>query len=151
MINTIDSKPETMTAKAGTALAKSAPNLPPTETVVHRVKATREGLMGGRTASGYSVDLYVPFVALPAIRAVGKFVRVTNLENGQSAIAWVGDVGPWNEQDDLYVFGTAQPQAESGRDSRGRKTNGAGIDLGEFVWKALGMIDNGPVEWEFLS
>jgi hypothetical protein len=34
---------------------------------------------------------------------------------------------------------------------RGRTTNGAGIDLGEYVWKALGMTDNTEVQWEFLE
>jgi hypothetical protein len=35
-------------------------------------------------------------------------------------------------------------------DMTGRKTNGAGIDLGEVVWKALGMKDNTEVSWEFV-
>jgi len=43
-----------------------------------------------------------------------------------------------------------RPQAESGTDTRGRKTNGAGIDLGEAVWAALGETDNSEVEWEFV-
>ena len=42
-----------------------------------------------------------------------------------------------------YVFRGARPQAESGTDSTGRPTNGAGIDLGERVWSQLGMLDNG--------
>ena len=50
-----------------------------------------------------------------------------------------------------YVFGGARPQAESGTDSTGRPTNGAGIDLGERVWAELGMLDNGQVDWEFVS
>ena len=116
-----------------------------------RVKATREGLVGGKTASGYVVDTVVPFVALPSARALGKFVRVSNPRNGRQCIAIVLDVGPWNEHDDNYVFSNARPHAECGVDSRGRITNSAGIDLSEKVWKLLGMVDNSDVEWEFLE
>jgi len=113
------------------------------------VRATREGLIGGKTASGYLVDTIVPFVALPAFAALRLWVRVSNPRNGKSIRALVLDVGPWNEHDHAYVFGGARPAAESGVDTRGRKTNRAGIDLGEAVWTALGMTDNDAVEWEF--
>ena len=114
------------------------------------VKATREGLVGGTTASGYKVDTVVPFVALPSRHALGKFVHLRNPKNGKTCYAIVLDVGPWNERDEAYVFEGARPAAEDGVDTRGRKTNKAGIDLGEKVWKLLDMKDNGPVEWEFL-
>ena len=113
------------------------------------VKATREGLVGGLTASGYQVDTVVAFVALPSTKALGRFVRVINPRNAKVTLAIVLDVGPWNEHDDAYVFGTARPAAESGQDTRGRTTNGAGIDLSEKVWAALGMTGNDPVLWEF--
>lgn len=115
-----------------------------------RVKATREGLAGQKTASGYRVESEVPFVALPSNAALRLWVKVTNPRNNKSIKALVLDVGPWNEHDHAYVFGGARPAAESGVDTRGRKTNGAGIDLGEKVWIALGMKDNGPVEWAFV-
>lgn len=113
------------------------------------VKATREGLIGGKTATSYVVDPIVPFVALPAAAALRLWVTVTNPANGRSIRALVLDVGPWNEHDNAYVFGDSRPAAESGKDSRGRTTNGAGIDLGERVWHELGMTDNAPVAWEF--
>ena len=115
------------------------------------VKATREGLVGGLTASGYVIDTVVPFVALPARRALGKFLRISNPLNGKMTMAVVLDVGPWNVDDELYVFGTSRPQAESGVDSTGRKTNGAGIDLSEKIWKLLGMTDNTNVTWQFVK
>lgn len=135
------------------------------------VKATREGLAGGKTASGYIIDSIVSFCALPTPHALGKHVRITNPANGKSCIAQVLDVGPWNIKDSNYVFQQltsstrdylaqasdgfptieVRPQAESGIDLYGRKTNGAGIDLGENVWKALGMTDNGLVSWEFIE
>jgi len=127
------------------------------------VKATREGLTGGRTASGYLVDPVVPFVALPSGAALRLWVRVRNPLTQHSINAIVLDVGPWNVADHAYVFQPAtwssalvpirslvRPQAESGTDRFGRTTNKAGIDLGERVWAALRMTDNTPVEWEFI-
>jgi hypothetical protein len=118
--------------------------------IVHTVRATREGLLGQRTASGYVIDRAMPYVALPA-NALYRFVRVTNPSNGKSCIAIVLEKGPWNIDDNAYVFGSARPQAESGVDTRGRLTNRSGIDLGERVWHALGMTNNGPLSWEFLD
>jgi len=114
-----------------------------------RVKATREGLVGQTTASGYVVDRVVPFVALPCRQALHSFIRISNPANGKSCLAIVLDVGPWNTADEEYVFGGKRPQAETGIDVTGRKTNRAGIDLGERVWKLLGMKDNSWVEWDF--
>jgi hypothetical protein len=114
------------------------------------VKATREGLPGQKTASGWIINNSVPFVALPSHAALRQWVIVTNPATGKSVKALVMDVGPWNENDDAYVFGGKRPQAESGTDSTGRPTNGAGIDLGEAVWTALGMTDNTEVTWDFV-
>lgn len=114
------------------------------------VKATREGLIGGKTSTGYLVDTVVPFVALPAAAALRQWVRVRNPANGKSIRALVLDTGPWNVNDNAYVFGGARPAAERGLDvSHNGHTNGAGIDLGEAVWTALEMHDNGNVQWEF--
>lgn len=115
------------------------------------VKATREGLVGGKTASGYIVDTVVPFVALPAWKALGRFVRVLNPTNNLYTIAIVLDVGPWNETDEDYVFKGSRPASETSKDTRGRLTNGAGIDLGEKVWNRLGMTGNTSVSWEFID
>lgn len=114
------------------------------------VKATREGLVGHRTATGWIIDLVTAFVALPSTRALHRHVHVVNPLNGKGLLALVLDVGPWNEHDDAYVFGGARPAAESGVDTRGRKTNKAGIDLGERVWIGLDMQGNTNVSWEFV-
>lgn len=119
------------------------------------VKATREGLVGGMTASGWRIDVARLFVALPAREALHRTVTVTNPLTGKSVRAEVLDVGPWNIHDLKYVFHGARPLAESGwKVDRGGKlikgtTNGAGIDLGEAVWTALGMADNTDVDWVF--
>lgn len=128
-----------------------------------RVKATREGLVNHVTSSGYRIDNVVSFVALPSVKALHRHVRVRNPENGKECIAEVLDVGPWNIHDDAYVFQwitengmvhgdyNVRPAAESDHSLSGKGTNGAGIDLGERVWNALGMTDNSDVEWEFVS
>lgn len=110
-----------------------------------KVKATREGLMGAVTASGYVIDTKVPYVALPAEDALYRFIRIRNPLNSHVAMAVVLDVGPHFTNDTKYVFGEQRPLAES------RNTNGAGIDLGERVWKTLDMKDNTEVEWEFIE
>jgi hypothetical protein len=118
------------------------------------VKSTREGLVGQTTSSGYVIDKHVPFVALPSVNACHPVhaVRVTNPANGKGCIALVLDVGPFNEHDDAYVFGGSRPLAESqATGGDGVTSNGAGIDLGEYVWAALGMTGNNDVEWEFVS
>ena|SRR5271157_4301511 len=125
------------------------------------VKATREGLVGHCTASGYVIDKVVPFVALPSVNALFRFIRIE--ANGKSCKAIVLDIGPWNTRDDAYVFQPAtdtsipdaglperRPQDESGIDKFGRVTNGAGIDLSEKVWSQLEMQGNGKVSWEFI-
>ena len=108
------------------------------------VKATREGLVGQATASGYIIDGHVPFVALPCETVLRQPVLVTNHATGKSVKALVLDIGPHYTDDYAYVLRGARPKAETDG------SNGAGIDLGEFVWNALGMTDNGPVEWTFL-
>ena len=113
------------------------------------VKATREGMEGSTTASGYVIDKFVSFVALPSHNALFKHISIRNPATGKSTIAQVLDVGPWNTHDDAYVFDGERPQAESGKSVSGQGTNGAGIDLGERVWNLLGMEDNTSVEWEF--
>lgn len=115
------------------------------------VKATREGLVGQMTASGWIIDADTCFVALPSHKALGKLVKVVNPANGNGCIAEVKDVGPWNTHDDEYVFNGARPLSEKGISVSGKGTNGSGIDLGEKVWQILGMIDNSDVSWEFVE
>ena len=60
------------------------------------------------------------------------------------------DVGPWNINDPYWLYG-ARPQAESGTDMSGRRTNKAGIDLTPAAARALGIDGKGAVDWQFLS
>lgn len=120
-----------------------------------RVFATREGLVGQTTASGYVIQPMSWFAALPSRKALGWVIRIWRQITPDRMTNYltvpVLDVGPWETHDDAYVLdphGTTRPLAEHGVDGTGRKTNGAGIDLGEGPWKALGMTDNGYVYWE---
>ena len=115
------------------------------------VKTTREGLIGQMTATGWIIDAEYPFVALPSHKALGMWISLQNPANGKHCCAQVMDVGPWNTEDDAYVFDGARPAAESGTSVSGHGTNGSGIDLGEKVWGLLGMTNNREVEWSFVS
>jgi hypothetical protein len=94
-----------------------------------------------------------PGVALPA-RFSGVRPKVWVIHTFPSNVAThvvcdIVDVGPWNTNDPYWVTG-ARPQAESGTDMRGRKTNGAGIDLTPGAAAALGIDGKGVVDWEFV-
>src|SRR5579864_7904957 len=54
-----------------------------------KVKATREGEIGDMLAIGIPATVNMPFVAVPAVDALYRFVRVTNLFNGRSTPAIV--------------------------------------------------------------
>ena len=101
------------------------------------------------------IDNHVAFVALPSVKALHRTVALHNPVNGKVSYAQVLDVGPWNIDDDEYVFGSARPLSEQGIKTNGLHriqgpTNRAGIDLGERVWSELGMTDNSEIEWYML-
>jgi hypothetical protein len=60
------------------------------------------------------------------------------------------DVGPWNIKDPYWVTGS-RPQAETGVDMSGRRTNLAGIDLTPAAANAIGLQGKGTVDWEFIK
>ena len=116
-----------------------------------QVFATREGLIGQKTASGYIVEEHMPFVALPSRKALWKWIFVHNPLNEKWCCAQVLDIGPWAIDDDEYVFGNARPRSELGISYSNKGTNKAGIDLSEKVWNLLHMKDNGSVSWCFIE
>jgi len=89
--------------------------------------------------------------ALPfRFKGIRPRVKVTNRETGASDFCVPEDVGPWNgiteDKSDAYWEHAGQrPQAESGRDLNGRKTNKAGIDLSPGLARAIGVHD--PSNW----
>lgn len=89
--------------------------------------------------------------ALP-FRFAGQRPIVRVYRDGRHVDCPVLDVGPW-ETDDPYWLEKRRPKAESGRDSRGRRTNRAGIDLTPAAARALGIgleAGSGLVDWEFV-
>jgi hypothetical protein len=132
-----------------------------------RIFATREGLVGGRTANGYVIKSDDHFVALPSRRALSSrgtgdyTVRVCAHNRCDYAPVW--DVGPWNIRDNHWFRPRDQwnqlkrglPQAQAayqkkfngGRDGFGRQVrNPAGIDLGDGTAReSLGVGDGGWV------
>ena len=112
-----------------------------------RVFATREGLVGRRTASGDIIRAGDLFVALPDRSALRRDVEIRYRE--RVAVVPVRDVGPWNIDDDYWCRGE-RPAAERGRGSYRKPVNPAGIDLSDATFARLGLTDNDYVEWRFV-
>ncbi|MBK9713479.1 MAG: hypothetical protein IPO81_19595 [Kouleothrix sp.] len=137
-----------------------------------RLHATREGLVGHRTANGHRIAKRDRFVSLPSWRALAPdgtndyMVRITY--NGRSAVAPVYDVGPWNAHDDYWDeqrerFGDLPrgwPEDHAayfdgyngGRAEKGKVRFPTAIDVGDGVWwDDLGIKgDRAVVEVTFL-
>jgi hypothetical protein len=152
---------------AAPAAAPARQEIAPT----YRVFATREGLVGHRTANGHLIDSRDHFVALPSWSVLSPkgtsqyAVRLTY--NGRSVIAPVWDIGPWNTKDDYWNpsrrysdLPVGRPMAHAayyddyngGRDESGRNVrepNGIDIADGTF-WDDLGMTSSDYVLVTFL-
>ncbi|WP_329051047.1 hypothetical protein OG738_03145 [Amycolatopsis sp. NBC_01488] len=147
-----------------------------TAALTYKVYATREGLVGEKTANGHIIASRDHFVALPSGRGLapkgtGDYsVRVCKTDNSRCEYAPVWDVGPWNTKDDYWNPASVraeykdlpqgQPEAyaayhngyNGGKDDLGYKVgNPAGIDLGDGVfYDGLAMSDNGNVNVTYL-
>ena len=143
----------------------------PTDGPTYSVFATREGLVGHRTANGHRIRARDRFVALPhwgvlSSKGGNEFqVRVTY--HNRSVVLPVWDVGPWNTHDDYWSpkrryddLPVGQPMAHAayhqryngGRDEIGRRVrhpNGIDIADGAF-WDDLGMTRSDVVQVTFL-
>jgi hypothetical protein len=112
-----------------------------------RVFATREGLTGGRLASGGIIRPGDRFVALPHPSALRRDVEIRY--GGRALVVPVLDVGPWNT-DDAYWSTGQRPASERGRGTFRTPANRAGIDLSDATFATLGLRDNDYVEWRFV-
>ena len=112
-----------------------------------RVFATREGLTGGRLATGGIIRPGDEFVALPHPSALRRDVEIRY--GARAMVVPVLDVGPWNV-DDAYWSNGQRPAAERGRGSYRTPANRAGIDLSDATFATLGLRDNDFVEWRFV-
>ncbi len=157
------------------ANAEAAPTPAPAGPPTFKVHATREGLVGWRTANGHIIQARDHFVSLPswtALNDLGKSdyrVRII-APNGRSAVAPVWDVGPWNFKDNYWHnprnefkdLPVGVPQAEKafyenhngGLNESGRKVYGpSGIDIGDGTyWDDLDLngADGGKLDVTFL-
>ena len=138
----------------------------------YSVRATREGLVGKKTANGYRIPERAWFVALPSWKVLSSqggnefMVRVTYKD--KSIVVPVWDVGPWNTNDEYWTperrfyrdLPVGMPMAQAavdfnyngGLDMFGRKvTIGNGIDIADGAfWDGLGMTRNDWVKVTFL-
>ena len=88
--------------------------------------------------------------AFPLLLGGRPKVRVTNPATGKAVECSIVDVGPWNTNDPYWET-NGRPQAESGTDMSGRRTNLAGIDLTPGAAVALGIAGKGKIDWEFVA
>ncbi len=152
-------------------LAALAAATPVTSAPTMRVWATREGLVGARTANGHVIEPLDRFVALPSRRVLnaldGMDYTVTIHYRGRTTTVPVWDLGPWNIRDNYWdpsreLFADLprwMPQAQAaffgshnqGRDQFGRFiTIPTALDIADGTfWEDLGMTMNDWVEATF--
>jgi hypothetical protein len=112
------------------------------------------GISTGCTApSQYYAAL--PYSAIP-LQCHGNInkcahIIVTNPKNNQTVTLAVVDTGPWNTQDAPYILNGARPEAETGIDNTGRKTNKAGLDISPTAMKSLSGDDGSKFNWQFTT
>lgn len=72
----------------------------------YRLRVTRQGMVGGRTANGHIIKRGDMFVSLPSWTSLsskgGKEYMVRLSANGKSVVVPVMDVGPWNRHDNFW-------------------------------------------------
>ena len=82
--------------------AVAAPRTAPT----YRLRVTRQGMVGGRTANGHRITPRDMFVSLPSWKSLssknGNEYQVRLSAKGKSVVVPVMDVGPWNKNDNYW-------------------------------------------------
>ncbi len=133
------------------ALLKQTPAPEPTDGWQTGITATE---FGGDTEvensayDNHRIDNIELSVALP-FRFTGiRPVVEVRTPGGQPFEATIQDIGPWNINDPYWKT-NSRPQAESGIDNTGRRTNLAGIDLSPALARKLGISGKGKVDWRF--
>ena len=131
----------------------AAPAIPPIASGAPAHQSAITATMFGGPHSAYPpygpIDDNAPGVALPFhFPDPRPDVRVTSKTG--SVVCKIVDIGPWNINDPYWQNGT-RPQAETGTDTTGRKTNKAGIDLTLAAAKALKIDGKGLVDWDFVT
>jgi hypothetical protein len=125
----------------------------------YRLRATRQGMVGGRTANGHIIEPNDFFVSLPSDRALssrgGEEYLVRLSANGRSIVVPVWDNGPWNHNDDFWnkdreryrdlPVGWPQDHAayyenhNKGQSERGKVRYPSAVDIADGAYWALGL------------
>ena len=129
--------------------SKPEPVIPVSTAPAHQTGITATVFGGQKSAYGGAIDDNSPGVALP-FHFTGDRPRVRVTKGALSVECAIVDVGPWNINDPYWETKT-RPQAETGTDMTGRKTNKAGIDLTAAAAKAIQVDGKGLVSWEFIE
>lgn len=96
----------TVRSSSATAQYEAAATDPYAIAPTYRVRATRQGMIGGRTANGYIIPPKARFVSLPCWCSLstrgGDEYQVRLTYNGRSTVVPVYDVGPYSGRDDYW-------------------------------------------------
>lgn len=132
----------------------------------YRIRATRMGLVGERTANGHIIKPNDWFVSLPSFRSLsskggGEYMARLSYK-GKSVVVPVWEVGPWNTRDDYWnvnrerfadlPVGWPEDHAayfdgyNGGRAEKGRVRFPTAADVGDGAWVALGIPFNDEQE-----
>ncbi len=121
-----------------------------------QVFATDEGLVGQTTACGRVIQPQDHFVALPAGGLCGTSINLRSSPSSISQVAPVEDVGPWYPNSTATAgnpcVGPADPYWNTSgvpRAATASCSNGAGIDLADGTFSALGLTGNSTILWRF--
>jgi hypothetical protein len=137
-----------------------------------RIRATRQGMIGGRTANGYIIPPHARFVSLPCWCSLstlgGDEYKVRITYRGRSTVVPVYDVGPYSGRDDYWnevrrgypelMRGWPQDHAayyeghNGGWADKGYVRFPTAMDVGDGAWRDdLGIVgDQAEVEVTFL-
>lgn len=139
--------------------SRSTYNAAPAVAPTYRLRVTRQGMVGGRTANGHRITPKDMFVSLPSWSSLssknGKEYMVRLSANGKSVVVPVMDVGPWNRNDNFWDArrdtykdlprGWPQDHAafyegyNKGRAEKGFVRYPTAVDMGDGAYWALGL------------
>ncbi|HMQ32020.1 MAG TPA: hypothetical protein PKD53_14925 [Chloroflexaceae bacterium] len=158
------------TSQAPTVSAAAAPSYAVAPTF--RVRGTRMGMVGGRTANGWIIPPRARFASLPSWTVLssrgGNEYQVRISYRGRSVVVPVYDVGPYSERDDYWdAQRDGYPELErgwpmdhaafyegynGGRADKGHVRFPTAIDVGDGAWlDDLGIVgDQAELEVTFL-
>jgi hypothetical protein len=127
-----------------------------------RLRVTRQGMVGGRTANGHIIverDRFVSMSSWKVLNKKGKYdyqIKMVVPSTGYSAVAPAWDVGPWNNNDNFWhnprdIFKdlpVGMPQAEA---AFFNKHNGGKNEFGDVVLNPSAIDIGDGTYWDELK